>query len=151
MKYWLIKSEADCYSIDSLKKDRKTAWSGVRNYQARNFMRDDMNIGDMALFYHSNSKTPGVVGVAEVCSTPYPDKTAFDPKDEHYDSKSKRDMPTWILVDFKFVKKFLKPMSLFEIKVDPYLDGMLVRQKGSRLSIQPVSEKHFRYIVTRCE
>lgn len=151
MKYWLIKSEADCYSIDNLKKDKVTPWSGVRNYQARNFMRDQMRIGDLALFYHSNSDTPGVVGIAKVCSLPYPDKTAFDSTDEHFDVKSKKDTPTWILVDFRFVKKFKKPMSLFEIKIDPRLDGMLVRQKGSRLSIQPVSEKHFNYIVTRCE
>ena len=106
MKYWLIKSEEDCYSIDTLRKDMVTPWSGVRNFQARNFMRDDMKIGDKALFYHSNSKLTGVVGVAEVCSLPYPDPTAFDVRNEHFDPKSKREKPTWILVDFKFLKKF---------------------------------------------
>ena len=151
MKYWLIKSEEDCYSIDTLRKDMVTPWSGVRNFQARNFMRDDMKIGDKALFYYSNSKLTGVVGVAEVCSLPYPDPTAFDVRNEHFDPKSKREKPTWILVDFKFLKKFKRPLSLSEIKSDKNLEGMPVTLKGNRLSIQPVSEKHFKYIVTRCE
>jgi predicted RNA-binding protein with PUA-like domain len=147
MNYWLIKSEGACYSIDNLKKDKKVAWTGVRNYQARNFMRDNMKTGDLVLFYHSSSDPNGVYGVARVASVPYPDATAFNKKDDHYDPKSKKENPTWILVDISFVKKFSYPISLDEIKIDPHLDGMMVRQRGSRLSIQPVSEKHFKYIV----
>ncbi len=153
-RYWLIKTEADCYSIDDLKRDIKSPWSGVRNYQARNFMRDDMSIGDLALFYHSSSNPTGACGIAEVCSLPYGDSTALDKKNEHFDKKSydkymksKKDFePIWILVDFKFVKKFKRIITLAELKNDPKLEGMLVRQTGSRLSIQPVSKEHFEYI-----
>lgn len=147
MNYWLLKSEGSCYSIDDLKKDKKTAWTGIRNYQARNFMRDQMKIGDLCLFYHSNSEPTGVYGVAKVVSKPHPDMTAFDKKDEHYDPKSKTENPTWMCVDIAFVKKFKNPISLSEIKIDPKLEGIVVSQKGSRLSIQPVSEKHYKYIV----
>lgn len=155
--YWLMKSEGACYSIDDLKRDKKTPWSGVRNFQARNFMRDTMKIGDMVLFYHSNGPSQenptGVYGLAKIASAPYEDKTARDPKDEHFDPKSKSPTyrPTWFLVDVAFVKKFTKPMPLALIKMDPKLDGMRVREKASRLSIQPVSEKHFKYIVTKCQ
>ncbi|MDQ5911952.1 MAG: hypothetical protein QG568_165 [Patescibacteria group bacterium] len=164
MKFWLIKSEGDCYSIDDLQRDGKTPWAGVRNFQARNFMRDHMKIGDLALFYHSSStdkKNPnGVYGVAKVSSLPYPDATAHEPKDEHFDptSVSKKKLaeksnteyiPTWMLVDFSFVKKFETPFTLSEIKLDPKLKNMMVCQKGSRLSIQPVLEKDFNYIVTK--
>ncbi len=149
MKYWLIKSEGDCYSIDDLKKDKKVAWEGVRNYQARNFMMRDMSLGDMALFYHSNGtkiNPTGVYGIAKISSKVHVDQTQFDKKDEHYDAKSKTDTPTWHCVDFSFVQKFKNPVTLFEIKIDPKLEGMVVRSVGSRLSIQPVSEKHFKYI-----
>ncbi len=157
--YWLIKSEGDCYSIDDLKRDSVTPWSGVRNFQARNFMRDKMKIGDLAFFYHSSSKLTGIYGIAKVCSAPYADKTALDKKDDHFDSKSftkymeqKKDfVPIWVLVDFKFVKKFKYPLSLTEIKDDPNLEGMMVRNIGSRLSIQPVSPSHFVYIVKLLE
>lgn len=147
MRYWLIKSEAEMYSIDDLKQDGTAAWSGVRNYQARNFMRDDMRVGDLCLFYHSNSDPSGVYGVAKVASKPHPDETAFDKKDEHYDAKSTRERPIWMCVDVRFVKKLKRPVTLAELKADPNLKGMLVREKASRLSIQPVSEKHFNYIV----
>lgn len=158
MNYWLIKSEGNCYSIDDLKKDKITSWSGVRNYQARNFMRDRMQIGDLALFYHSNSEPIGIYGIAKVVSLPHEDVTARNPKDEHFDKRStelfdiarkenKNFVPTWMLVDFAFVKKFKNPLLLAEIKNDPKTKDMLVCQKGSRLSIQPVSEKHFRYII----
>ncbi len=162
--FWLIKTEADCYSIDDLQRDKKTPWAGVRNFQARNFMRDRMKVGDMALFYHSSSKDKqrpnGIYGLAKVASLPYPDETAFDSTDEHFDpvSFAKRKhakqkgieyIPTWMLVDFAFVKKFETPFTLSEIKLDPHLESMMVRQQGSRLSIQPVSEKHFNYIVTK--
>lgn len=149
MNYWLIKSEADCYSITDFKKDKVTPWTGIRNYQARNFMRDSMKVGDMALFYHSNG-TPdapsGVYGIARVASTPHPDMTQFDKKDDHYDPSSSKQNPRWMCVDMKFVSMFKKPVLLEMIKFDPHLEGMMVRQKGSRLSIQPVSEKHFKYI-----
>ena len=146
MNYWLLKSEGDCYSIDDLKKDKKTAWTGVRNYQARNFMRDSMKVGDGVLFYHSNATPTGVYGIAKIVSTPHADETQFDIKDDHYDLKSKKENPTWVCVDIGFVKKFDEPVSLTEIKIDPKLEGMMVRATGSRLSVQPVSEKHFTYI-----
>ena len=147
MNYWLIKSEGDCYSIDDLKRDKTTPWSGVRNYQARNYMRDGMKIGDLALFYHSNSHPSGIYGVAKVVSLPHPDDTQFDPKDDHFDPKSAFQNPTWVCVDFAFVTKLAKPIALSELKSDPALDGMMIRQKGDRLSIQPVSKKHFNHIV----
>lgn len=150
-KYWLIKSEGDCYSIDDLKKDKKTPWSGVRSYQARNFMKDEMSLGDLALFYHSNSKPSGVYGIAKVASKAHIDETQFDTKDEHYDPKSSKENPRWFCVDFSFVKKIKEPISLSELKLDPKLEGMYVRRKGDRLSIQPVSKKHFDYILKIAE
>jgi len=146
MRYWLLKSEGDCYSIDDLKQDKYTAWTGVRNYQARNFMRDDMKKGDLALFYHSSSTPTGVYGIAKIVAPAHADETQFDKKNDHYDGTSKKDDPRWVCVDVAFVKKFKEPISLEEIKHDPNLEGMMVRQQGSRLSIQPVSEKDFRYI-----
>ncbi len=148
-QYWLVKSEGGCYSILDLKRDKRTAWSGIRNYQARNFMRDEMRIGDLALFYHSNGKgeePTGVYGIAKVVSKPHPDETQFDKRDEHYDRKSTRENPIWSCVDMAFVRAFKRPVTLAEIKRDPKLAGMAVRERGSRLSIQPVSEKHFTYI-----
>jgi len=149
MRYWLIKSEGTCYSLLDLKKDRRTPWTGIRNYQARNFMRDDMRPGDLALFYYSNGSTEnpaGAYGVAKVAGKPHPDETQFNPKDEHFDPKSKPENPTWVCVDMAFVKIFKRPVTLSEIKRDPKLAGMAVRERGSRLSIQPVSENHFKYI-----
>ncbi len=146
MRYWLLKSEGDCYSIDDLKRDKLTAWTGIRNYQARNFMRDDMKKGDLALFYHSSSKPNGVYGIAKVVAEAHADDTQFDRKDDHYDSASKKEEPRWVCVDIGFVRKFKEPVSLEEIKYDPNLEGMMVRQQGSRLSVQPVSENHFKYI-----
>ena len=149
MNYWLIKSEGSCYSIDDLKRDKKTSWTGIRNYQARNFMRDDMRVGDLVLFYHSigTSEHPsGVYGVAKVASKPHPDMTQFDKKDMHYEPKAKDSLPIWVCVDVKFVKKFKRPVTLGDIKRAHQLEGMEVRRAGSRLSVQPVSEKHFKYI-----
>jgi predicted RNA-binding protein with PUA-like domain len=150
MNYWLIKSEGDCYSIDDLKRDKKVAWSGVRNYQARNFMRDDMKVGDLVLFYHSNGtgENPnGIYGVAKVASKPHADETQFDAKDGHYDPKAKDGVPIWACVDMAFVKKFKAPITLGEIKRERHLEGMEVRRTGSRLSVMPVAERHFTYIV----
>lgn len=145
--YWLIKSEESCYSIDDIARDNKTAWSGIRNYQARNFMTNEMKIGDEALFYHSNGKPSGAVGIVKVMSKPYPDPTQFDKKDEHFDPKACKDKPIWYVVDMQFVKKFKRPVMLPEIKIDPSLKGIPVTQKGNRLSVQPVSKTHFERIV----
>ena len=141
--YWLVKSEETCFSIDDLAHAGSTHWDGVRNFQARNFMRDGMKVGDKVLYYHSNSDLIGVVGVAEVCREAYPDHTAFDPSNDHYDPKSKPENPQWMMVDIAFVAKLPRPVSLQEMKEAPELTGMTVIQKGSRLSVQSVSEEHF--------
>ncbi|MDE2037914.1 MAG: EVE domain-containing protein [Patescibacteria group bacterium] len=138
--YWLIKSEGDCYSIDDLRRDRRTAWTGIRNYQARNYMRD-MKPGDLLLFYHSMADPTGIYGIAKVASAPYADPTALDPKDEHYDPKR-----PWVCVDVAFVKKLAAPVSLAEIKADPALRHMLVARRGQRLSVMPVEEAHFKKV-----
>lgn len=142
-KHWLVKSEPDVYSIDDLARDGQTMWDGVRNYQARNLMRDEMEVGDRVLFYHSNAKPMCVAGVAEVCSEPYPDPTAFDRKDKHFDPKSKESDPTWVLVDLAHVETFAVPVDRDTLKAEPRLDGMMLLAKGSRLSVQPVSKAHF--------
>ncbi|MDQ3075878.1 MAG: EVE domain-containing protein [bacterium] len=149
MKYWLIKSEGDCYGIDHLKKDKKTPWEGVRNFQARNYMRDEMQVGDLCLFHHSNGSTTeptGVYGIAKVVSNPNPDKTQFNKKSEYYEPRATRDKPVWYCVDIGFVKKFKVPVTLAQIKFDPNLQNMLVAKPGMRLSIMPVSEKDFEYM-----
>ncbi len=147
-RYWLIKSEPDVFSIDDLEsaEDQTTFWDGVRNYQARNTMRDDMKVGDQVLFYHSNAKPPGVAGVCEVVKEGYPDHTAFDPKDKHYDPKSKKSDPTWMMVDVRLVEKFDRLVGLPELKATAELDGMVLLQRGSRLSVQPVTAQHFKKI-----
>jgi predicted RNA-binding protein with PUA-like domain len=144
MRYWLLKSEGSCYSIDDLRRDGRTAWTGIRNYQARNYMRDGMAVGDLVLFYHSMSDPTGVYGVAKVVSAPHRDETALDPQDEHYDPKRE-----WVCVDVAFVKKLARPVSLEEIKQDKELRHMLVARPGQRLSVMPVAEKHFRKIAGR--
>jgi predicted RNA-binding protein with PUA-like domain len=146
MAYWLIKSEPTCYSIDDLKRDKKTTWSGVRNYQARNFMQA-MKKGDEALFYHSSADVIGAVGVTRVVAEAYADKTALDKKDDHYDPKATPEKPIWANVDFAFVQKVKTPVTLSQIKFDPALAGIMVAERGSRLSVQPVSEKHFKRIM----
>ncbi len=145
-KHWLMKSEPDVYSIDQLEKDGTGSWDGVRNYQARNFMRDDMKRGDLVLFYHSSTKPPGVVGVAKVAREAYPDHTAFDPRHPHYDPKSTPESPIWVMVDLEFVEKFPGTLSLDELKAAPELAGMLVARRGQRLSVQPVEAEHFRIV-----
>lgn len=138
-----MKSEPDVYSIDDLKKDKKTYWDGVRNYQARNFMRDEMKVGDEVLFYHSNATPPGVAGLAKVSKTAYPDFTAWDKKDKHYDPKSDPQDPRWYMVDIAYVKKFKNFVSLEDLKNNSKFEDMMVTKRGSRLSIQPVDKKHF--------
>ena len=144
MNYWLVKSEGNCYSIDDLKRDKKTAWTGIRNYQARNFMRDGMKKGDLVFFYHSMSDPTGIYGLAKVASAPHPDETAFEKDDGHYDYKSKLDAPTWVFVDLAFVKKYKTPLSLADIKKDRHVSDMRLVQRGDRLSVQPVSFKSFK-------
>lgn len=142
-RYWLLKTEPDCYSIDDLARDKRTCWSGVRNFQARNFMRDDMKVGDRLLIYHSSAKPPGVAGLAEVAKAAYPDHTALDPKDDHYDPKASADNPIWMMVDVKFLEKFPQLVGLDELKTRRDLDGLMVLKRGMMLSIQPVDKKHF--------
>ncbi len=140
MQYWLMKSEPDEVSIDDVMsaKGKTVPWFGVRNYQARNFMRDAMQVGDGVLFYHSSCPEPGIAGIAEVVSTPYPDATQFDPKSHYYDAKATQEQPRWISVDVKGVRK-TRLLSLAEMRTLPQLEDMVVLQKGSRLSITPVT------------
>lgn len=142
VRCWLAKSEPSVFSIDDLARVKKTAWEGVRNYQARNHMRDDMKIGDVVLFYHSNAAPPGIVGLARVASAPYPDATQFDRKSEYHDPKATKDAPRWFLVDLAFVEKFPAPVSLEALRADPELTGMLVVKKAHRPSVQPVDPRH---------
>lgn len=147
--YWLMKSEPSCFSIDDLKQSPKqtSPWDGVRNYQARNFMRDDMKIGDKVFFYHSNCVQPGIVGIAEVASAPYPDFTAWDPESEHPDPKSTKENPRWFMVDLRFIEKFSHIISLEQLKCQPELSGMQLLRKGNRLSVLPVREVEWEFIL----
>ena len=148
MNYWLMKSEPSCYSIDDLKRDKKTLWDGTRNYQVRNMMRDDMVVGDMVLFYHSNAgDDTGVVGVMEIVKEAYPDPTQFDPKSDHPDPTSDPANPRWLCVDVQFVDKFPRLVTLKEIRNDPAFSSMTLVQKGNRLSVMPVTKTHFDRIV----
>lgn len=149
MNYWLIKSEPSEFGLADLERQGSEPWTGVRNYQARNYMRDQMRIGDLALFYHSSVTVPGVVGIAQVGSAPYPDPTQFDPKSDYYDAKSTLEAPRWQLVDMHFVERFVCEVPLEELKGDPFFADMLVVKPGMRLSIQPVSAPHFLEIRAR--
>ena len=144
MNHWLIKSEPDVFSIEDLERVGREPWTGVRNYQARNFMWREMKPGDLALFYHSNAKPSGIAGIAKVVGSPYPDPTQFDAKSEYLDSKSTRENPRWWLVDFEFVDSFSEIIPLDTLKQDAELCEMMVCQRGTRLSINPVSAKHFK-------
>ncbi len=150
MNYWLMKSEPEAFSIDDLENrpGKTEPWDGVRNYQARNMMRDEMQKGDRIFFYHSNCKVPGIVGVMKVNSDSYPDPTAFDPDDPHYDPKSDPDNPRWMLVDVKFVRKYKRTISLAELREHekPLADFALLR-RGNRLSIMPLNKAQWDYIV----
>ncbi len=151
MAYWLMKSEPDVYSIDTLKKEKKTLWDGIRNYQARNFMMKDMKVGDHVLFYHSNAKPPGIAGLAKVSKKATPDPTAFDKKSKYFDEKSSKENPRWFCVEVSYKKKLKKLISLDDIRANKKLADMMVIRKGSRLSIQPVTEKEFNEIVKMAE
>jgi predicted RNA-binding protein with PUA-like domain len=152
MSYWLVKSEPDVFSIDDLAAapKRMTHWDGVRNYQARNFMRDQMKRGDRVFFYHSNSAEPGIVGIAEVVREGYPDHTAFDARDPHYDPDSDPENPRWYMVDLRFERKLGRLISLRELKgyADGELDGLALLKRGNRLSVLPVTEKQWRFILS---
>lgn len=142
MNFWLMKSEPDVFSIDDLERDGTTGWEGVRNYQARNFMRDQMAVGDLVLYYHSNAEPSGLAGLAKVAGPAIADPTQFDKKSEYYDAASKKDDPTWKMVTVAFVEKFPRVVSLAELKAQKALEGMGVLQKGQRLSVMPVSKAH---------
>lgn len=147
MAHWLMKSEPDAYSIDDLASDGTEPWDGIRNYQARNMMRDDMKMGDKAFFYHSSCKVPAIVGIMKIASSPYPDPTQFDRRSKYYDSKSTEDDPRWILVDVAFDRKLRRPITLEEIKKHPGLADFLLTRRGNRLSIFPVDKKHWDLIL----
>ena len=148
MKYWLFKSEPETFGIDHLvKKPKQTEhWDGVRNYQVRNMLRDDIKVGDKAFFYHSNCTPPGIVGTMEVVKAAYPDFTAFDPESKYYDPKSTRDNPRWFMVDVRFVKKFDRIIPLDDLRLHPLLENMAVTRRGSRLSITPVTTTEWKII-----
>lgn len=146
MNYWLMKSEPDVFSIDDLKKKKKSGWDGVRNYQARNFMRDDMKLGDLVLFYHSSCEVPGVSGLAKVSKTSHPDPSQFDSKSEYYDPKATHEAPRWFMVEVEFVERFDQVITLTTIKATKGLESMPLVQKGSRLSINPVTASEFKII-----
>lgn len=155
VKYWLFKSEPGEFSVDDLAamRGKKEHWDGVRNYQARNFMRDEMRNGDLAFFYHSSCKQPGIVGIVEVCREAYPDHTAFDPNDKHFDEKSDPDQPRWCMVDIKLLRKFAKPISLTDLKSygNRSLKDFTLLRRGNRLSIMPVTRKHWDFITRLAE
>lgn len=153
MNYWLLKTEPDCFSIDDLAAapNKTTYWDGVRNYQARNFMRDEMKKGDLVLFYHSSTEPMGIAGLATVVKEGYPDFTAFDPNEKHYDPKSRQSEPTWMMIDIKLKKKFKRLISLAELRAIPELSKMVLLQKGSRLSVQPVRPAEFERILKLVE
>jgi predicted RNA-binding protein with PUA-like domain len=152
MNYWLMKSEPDTFGIDHLAraKNQTSAWDGVRNFQARNFLRNDMKVGDLAFFYHSSCEVPGIVGTMKVVREGYPDKTAFDPKNDHYDSDSNPDKPRWYVVDVKLEKKFDRIVSLDELRqhAGGKLKDMIVLKRGNRLSITPVTKTEWDFIAS---
>lgn len=149
MKYWLIKTEPTCFGIDDLIncENQTEHWDGVRNYQARNMMQKEMQVGDQLFFYHSNCKPPGIVGIAEVASESYPDHTAFNPDEKHYDPKSDPDKPRWYMVDVKFKRKLKREISLDELRTITKLSDMFILRKGNRLSITPVTQSQWNTIL----
>lgn len=148
-RHWLMKSEPDVFSFDDLlaAPGRTTHWDGVRNYVARNLMQHGMRVGDLVLFYHSNAEPSGVAGIAEVVREAYPDPSQFDPRSEYFDPASRPGAPTWVMVDVRAVEKLPRVVTLEELRADPALEGLETARRGSRLSVHPVSEAHFRAIV----
>jgi predicted RNA-binding protein with PUA-like domain len=150
MNYWLMKSEAGEFSIDDLaRRPRQTEpWDGVRNYQARNLLRDSVRLGDLAFFYHSSCETPGIAGIMKIVREAYPDGTAFDPDNEHFDPKSHPSRPTWFMVDVQLVRKLKRTIALTELKDRPELGSLALVRRGNRLSIMPVTEAQWRFILS---
>lgn len=148
MKYWLMKSEPDAFSIDDLKTNLTEPWDGVRNYQARNMMRDDMKVGDKVFFYHSSCKHVGVVGLMTVSQEGYPDHTSWDPDSKYYDVKSTPDNPRWFMVDVTYERHLKRTIPLSELKANPALNNMALVKKGSRLSIMELTQEEFETILT---
>ncbi len=142
-----MKSEPESYGIDHLRKDKKTAWTGVRNFQARNYMRDGMQVGDSVLFYHSNCKEPGVYGLAKVVSKPYPDPTQFDPTSHYFEKRATKEKPVWYLVDIAFVRTLANPVLLPALREDDATCGMQMLRAGSRLSVTPVTKSQFDAVI----
>jgi len=147
MAYWLMKSEPTEFGIDDLERVAIEPWDGVRNYQARNMMRDQMRRGDLAFLYHSNCDPPGIVGIMEIAREGYPDPTAFDPADRHYDPASDPARPRWYLVDVRFVRRLRRLIPLAELRACPQLEGLALLRRGNRLSVMPVSETHWQAIL----
>jgi predicted RNA-binding protein with PUA-like domain len=147
MNYWLMKTEPDEFSIDDLKRKKIEPWSGVRNYQARNYMRDGMRKGDGVLFYHSSCEIPGVAGTAEIATSAHPDPTQFDPKSDYFDAGSKRDAPRWLLVDVKFKRKLKRTITLAELKSRKELKDLILLRPGNRLSVLPVAKADWDFIL----
>ena len=149
MAYWLMKSEPDVFGIDDLKAmpHQTDRWEGVRNYQVRNMMRDEMRVGDLAFFYHSSCKEPGIVGIVKITREGYPDYSAFDPEAKYYDPKSDPDHPRWYMVDVRYVKKLKRVITLSELKTHTGLEELPLLRRGNRLSVLPISESHWKYIL----
>lgn len=147
MAYWLFKTEPSAYSIDDLEREKRTAWTGVRNFQARNFLRDEVKKGDWVIFYHSSCAIPGAVGVAEVSKEAYPDPTQFDQQSEYYDPKVKKEKPQWYAVEVALKTKFARAVSLAEMRAMPALTDMVLLRPGNRLSILPITAREYARIV----
>ena len=148
MQYWLMKSEPDTYSIDDLKSFGVDHWDGIRNYQVRNFFRDQMCLGDQAFFYHSNCKEPGLVGIMEIASKAYPDHTAFEPNEKYFDVKSNPDNPRWLMVDVRYIRHLNRMISLSELREQQQLSEMKLLQRGNRLSVLPLSKDEWDFILS---
>ena len=149
MKYWLLKSEPDVFSLEDLKNcsNQTEPWDGIRNYQARNLMRDEMKVGDQAFFYHSRQAEPAIVGTVRVVREAYPDHTSWDPSSKYFDEKSSAENPRWLMVDVQFESEFSRPVTLKELRSVPELKEMFLLRKGMRLSVQPVTEAEFQLIL----
>ena len=151
MRYWLMKTEPSAFSLDDLERRGREHWDGVRNYQSRNSMRDDMQVGDPVLFYHSSTEVPAIVGTARIVKEAYPDPSSWDPDSSYFDPKSAPDNPRWVMVDVAFESRFPVPLPLAELRTLPLLQGMLLLRKGMRLSIQPVTPQEFQAVLEHAQ
>jgi len=151
MRHWLMKTEPSVFGIDDLQRKGREHWDGIRNYQSRNSMRDDMKVGDRVLFYHSSTDVPAIVGTARVVREAYADPSSWDPESQYFDPKSRPDNPRWVMVDVEYESKFAAPLSLAELREVQALAGMLLLKQGMRLSIQPVTPEHFEAVLRQAE